>query len=135
MVVDASLAASWVLPDEYNEAADTVLNQLTGAVARVPTLFWHELRNILLVAERRSRLPQGGAEAALLRLRRLPIDEAGAGSDAAVLALAAKHALTAYDAAYLALAIADRLYLATIDRALAEAARHESVPLLGPLHL
>jgi predicted nucleic acid-binding protein len=133
LVVDASIAAAWVLPDEQNEAADAVMTRLAGITARVPTLFWHELRNILLMAERRGRLPVGGAEANVLRLRRLPIEEAGAGGDATVLALATRHRLTAYDAAYLALAVNDGLPLATTDRALAEACRREAVPLLGPL--
>jgi predicted nucleic acid-binding protein len=99
-------------------------------MARVPTLFWHEVRDILLVAERRNRLPQGGAESFLLRLS---IEEVDAGGDSVVLSLASRHALSAYDAAYLALALSDQLPIATIVRALAEATRREVVPLLGPL--
>jgi predicted nucleic acid-binding protein len=44
-----------------------------------------------------------------------------------------RHALSAYDATHLALALSDQLPLATVDRALAEAALREAVPLLGPL--
>jgi predicted nucleic acid-binding protein len=40
--------------------------------------------------------------------------------------------LSAYDAAYLALALLDRLPLATLDRRLAEAARTEQVTVLAP---
>ena len=44
--------------------------------------------------------------------------------------LAALHRLTAYDAAYLELALRRRLPLATLDAELAVAARAEDVPLL-----
>ena len=67
------------------------------------------------------------------RLRRLPLGDLGAGSDGAVLAVAMAHGLTAYDAAYLALAQEHGLPLATLDQKLAQAARHEGVALLGPL--
>ena len=56
------------------------------------------------MAERRGRIVAGEAAAAMGRLRRLPLEDAGAGSDVAVLALAMAYGLTAYDAAYLALA-------------------------------
>ncbi|WP_457661483.1 type II toxin-antitoxin system VapC family toxin [Sinorhizobium medicae] len=46
--------------------------------------------------------------------------------------LATVQGLSAYDAAYLELAIARSLPLATLDRKLAAAARAEKVPVLGP---
>jgi predicted nucleic acid-binding protein len=46
------------------------------------------------------------------------------------LALAGKHGLTSYDAAYLELALRRGLPLATRDRELRKAARSERVPLL-----
>ncbi len=51
--------------------------------------------------------------------------------EAAVLALARRHRLTVYDAAYLELAIREGSPLATLDTALMRAARGESVPLIG----
>lgn len=67
----------------------------------------------------------------MIEVRNLPLTDAGHGSDQAVLALAVKHALTAYDAAYLALALASDLPLATNDRRMAAAARVEQVPVRG----
>lgn len=133
IVIDASIAAAWMLPDEQNEAADAVLERLTAAPASVPSLFWHDARSLFLSAERRGRFPPGAAQAAMLRLRRLPIEDHGSGNDRAVLELAAAHGLTAYDAAYLALAVGAGGALATLDRKLAAAARRQLVPLLGPL--
>ena len=99
----------------------------------VPSLFWHETRNILVMAQRRGRIVAGEPAAAMGRLRRLPLEDAGAGSDGAALALTITHGLTAYDAAYLALAQERGLPLATLDQELAQAARREGVALLGPL--
>jgi len=55
-----------------------------------------------------------------------------AGQDGSVIKLATVQGLSAYDAAYLELAIARSLPLATLDRKLAAAARAEKVPVLGP---
>ena len=52
-VPDASIAAAWLLPDEDAALADLALDRLAGEMACVPSLFWHELRNLLLSAERR----------------------------------------------------------------------------------
>ena len=57
----------------------------------------------------------------------------GAGDGRVIAHLAFKHGLTTYDATYLALALAEGLPLATLDRQLAAAARAEKVPILGPL--
>lgn len=68
----------------------------------------------------------------MAQLRRLPIADAGAGSDHAVLALAAKHALTTYEASHLALALAQGTPFASTDQRLAAAALEESIKVLGP---
>jgi predicted nucleic acid-binding protein len=132
VVVDASIAAAWLLPEEDSDAAEAVIAALYGRPP-VPSLFWHEARNILIMAERRGRIVAGEAAAAMRRLRRLPLEVASAGSDDGVLALAMAHGLTAYDAAYLALARERDLPLATLDQKLAGAAHREGVALLGPL--
>jgi predicted nucleic acid-binding protein len=129
LVVDASVAAAWVLPDESSEAADAVLRRVAAEGAVAPELLWHELRNILLMAARRNRLPETEVVPALLRLRRLPIEaaETTSGGDAKLVALAVRHGLTAYDAAYLLLASDRGLPLATADRALRRSAAAEGV--------
>lgn len=132
VVVDASIAAAWLLPEEDSDAAEAVIASLSGR-SPVPSLFWHETRNILIMAERRGRIVAGESAAAMGRLRRLPLEDAGAGLDGAVLSLALAHGLTAYDAAYLALAQERGLPLATLDQKLAAAAHRERVALLGPL--
>lgn len=130
-VIDASLAAAWLLPEAYTEEAEAVVASI-DIPCPVPSLFWFEIRNILTVSERRGRIGTGGALVYMERVRRLPLDDAGIGSDGSILLLAAAHSLSAYDAAYLALANNRNVSLATLDRKLASAARREGVTVLGP---
>lgn len=130
-IIDASMAIAWLIPEEFSDDAEKVVASITDACI-APTLFWFEIRNILAMAERRGRLGVGDALINMERLRRLPIEDAGVGSDSAILLLASRHALTAYDAAYLSLALSRNLPLATLDRKLSIAARHEGIAVLGP---
>jgi predicted nucleic acid-binding protein len=76
VVIDASIAAAWLLPEEDSDAAEALIAALSGR-SPVPSLFWHEARNILIMAERRGRIVAGEAAAAMGRLRRLPLEDAG----------------------------------------------------------
>jgi len=106
---------------------------LVVTAGRVPSLFWFETRSLFLNAERRGRLKAGEAALSMAQLRGLPLQDEGAGADRLVLALAARRALSAYDASYLALAVQLALPLATADQRLAAAAAAEGVAVLGPL--
>ena len=132
-VVDVSLAAAWILPDEASPTADRLLATLNGGRALAPSLFWHEARSLVTMAERRGRIAKGEAFAYLGGLRALPLDTRGEDPDGPILNLAMAHGLSSYDATYLALALTERLPLATLDKKLAAAARAENVALLGPL--
>lgn len=88
LVVDASLAAAWFLPDEQNDAADRVMAGLDNNPGRVPSLFWFEIRNLFVVAERRGRLAHGEAAATMAQLRGFPIVDEGTGNDRLVVMLA-----------------------------------------------
>ena len=132
LVLDASVAAAWVLPDEENSVADAILHRVAAEGAVAPSLIWHELRNIFLMAARRGRLPQDEIVPSLLRLRRLPIEtvDVSASGDATLIGLASTYGLTAYDAAYLALAEDRDLPLATADRTLRLACEIHEVALV-----
>lgn len=130
-VMDASLAAAWLLPEEYSDAAEAVIATIQ-APCPVPSLFFFEIRNILAISERRGRITAGGAIINMERVRRLPLDDAGVGSDGLILLLANNHGLSAYDATYLALAINRGVPIATLDRKLAATARKEGATVLGP---
>ena len=128
-VLDTSVAASWAFPDESSALAGFAFDAMRdGAVALVPALWWFELRNTLLVGERRSRLTSDHTVAFLDALTGfdIRIQPVPHGSEP-ILPFARKHRLTVYDAAYLALAVAERAPLATLDAALLAAAKAEGV--------
>ena len=129
-VLDASIAACWILPDEQNARADVALELLTKETAWVPCLWHSETRNLLVMNERRGRVNESNVAAGLKFLTALPIHEDHDGSDEQTFDLARKHRLTFYDAAYLELAIRKAVSLATLDAALKVAAEAERVTLL-----
>src|ERR1035437_1362096 len=57
-VLDASVTLSWAFPDEQNPIALRAgqLLESSGETALVPSLWWYEVRNILIVNERRGRI-------------------------------------------------------------------------------
>ena len=56
IVVDASVTISWYLADEADASTRTVLETLRESEAFAPALWWFEVRNALLINERRGRL-------------------------------------------------------------------------------
>ena len=133
VVIGASMAAAWLMPDEKSHATDKILTTLPSMTALVPTLFRHEILNVIVLALRRGRIDNEKAAALLRTLRGLPLDERVVNDDATVLSLAIDHGLTAYDAVYLLLAGESGSSLATLDGKLAAAARRLSIGLVGPL--
>ena len=131
IVMDASVAVAFVAPDENSPVAVKALDYLADGIALVPSLFWHELRNALIVCERRKRIRPDQVASFLAQIRSLPMHDAGAGDDHEVLRLARAHGLTAYDAAYLGLALDQRAPLATTDAKLRLAAEREKAALFG----
>ena len=128
VVIDASVAAAWCLRDESGSAeADEIMVRLSGETGGVPEIFWHELRNIPIVAERRHRIEKEAAERHLRRLRDLPLATDSDQDDAETLALARRHDLSAYDAAYLETARRRSAELVTFDRKLAAAVSDRGV--------
>ncbi|TVR96231.1 MAG: PIN domain-containing protein [Rhodospirillales bacterium] len=132
-VVDASVTASWCFPDESHSAANSALRRLAEDDAVVPALWWFEVRNVLVVSERRGRIDAASSTEFISDLERLPIRIDRDPDSETILATARKHVFTVYDAAYLELARRLRAPIVTLDRALAAAARAEGVELIaGP---
>ena len=133
-VLDASVASSWVFPDEFDPIAENARIALRdGDTALTPAIWWYELRNTLVVGERRLRLNIHASEQFLAALGSFDIRVHPLPANAEPLfELARRHKLSFYDAAYLALAIAEGAPLATLDKALAKAAEREGVELLAP---
>jgi predicted nucleic acid-binding protein len=131
-VLDCSVTMSWCFDDEATPYTDAVRDRLADVRAIVPSLWPLEVANVAIVGERRNRLD----EARMLRffglLQGLPILVDDQTSDKAftdIIQLARLHHLSAYDAAYLELAIRRNLPLACLDGKLRTAATTAGVAL------
>ena len=136
IVVDASVAVSWLLYDELNETAQWVLDQMqAGVPVSVPSLWLLEITNGLFKAERQKRIDRKHRDSSLDRIERLPLMILAAPTLADLKILrhyAEKHQLTAYDAEYLRLAVERGYLLASLDGNLLAAAKREKVQVVGP---
>lgn len=131
VVVDSSVAASWCLPDEETPSSEAILDAIAADGMIVPSLFWYELRNVLIVCERRGRLEPGVTQAGLKRIGALPLQVEGRHDEKRLLDLARSFRLSVYDAAYLELAQRIGAPLATFDKALQKAAVATGITCLG----
>lgn len=108
LVVDASIALAWGLPDESSEYADAVLAVVERDGLRVPDLWAREIANGLAIAYRRGRITAHDERAFLAALSHLHIEVEETAPALTVIAQASAAAmhygLTAYDAAYVDLA-------------------------------
>ena len=132
-VLDCSVAISWCLVDENNDYANSILATMVDSEAFVPGIWSLEIANTLVVAERRNRMTKEQSEEAINLLQSLLIQvDIATDTNAldATLKLARQEGLSAYDAAYLELALRLKLPLATLDNRLAEAAIRCGVSLI-----
>jgi predicted nucleic acid-binding protein len=134
IVVDGSIALSWVLPDESAPATQHIRERIEAGIRPLVPSHWQlEVANALWMAERRNRISQADTSAALAAFQKLDIETDAetaqrAGSD--TLALARQHTLSIYDAAYLELAMRRGAPLASLDGSLRNAARKLKVAVL-----
>jgi predicted nucleic acid-binding protein len=133
LVLDASVALAWCFENEATAAADRVLERLAAEAASVPAIWHLEIANVLALSERRRRItPAGSAEfVALLETLEIVVDEETPWRALGrVLDLARQERLTAYDAAYLELAMRLGVPLASKDGDLCDAAERLGVSVL-----
>ena len=132
-VLDTSMTMSWFLEDEIDPRTLEVLRLLRHECAVVPSIWRLETANVLLLAERRKRITAAEAERLATMIDELPLIEdlhPLSGRINEMLRFSRSHGLTAYDAAYLELAMRFSLPLATLDRSLIRAAGEAGVPLV-----
>jgi predicted nucleic acid-binding protein len=122
------LSGAGVSRDEANATADQVFERVAAGRAHAPVLWWFEVRNVLVVNERRGRNDPPSSAAFLADLARLRIGLDRDADSEMVLGLARTHRLTVYDAAYLELAVRIGAPLATLDRKLAAALAPRGCP-------
>jgi predicted nucleic acid-binding protein len=135
VVIDASAAAPWLIPEERSAVTDQLFADVMSSRGTyfAPALWLWETANILLVSLRRRRVAQDGFDAGLGLLAACPV-----AFDALpdlhrrsqILRLANVHGLTFYDASYLELALRLNGQLASADRQLVAAAKSCGIPCL-----
>lgn len=131
VVVDASCAVKWFVPEKGADIAEALL--ASGQILVAPDLLPVETMNALLRKQRRREVsvalpPQALGALSALRLTLVP--HAPMLSDAATLSLKHRHPI--YDCFYLLVAQRRGLPLATFDRRLAALAESLAIPLWSP---
>jgi predicted nucleic acid-binding protein len=134
-VLDGSVTLAWYFADEKDAYADGVAATLPASPPVVPALWPLEVANAVLMGERRKSGTTAKASVWLQFLLSLPItidDETNVRAWDDILNLARTHGLTAYDAAYLELALRRGLPMATLDSKLKSAANAAGVAEYKP---
>ncbi|MGA8163675.1 MAG: type II toxin-antitoxin system VapC family toxin [Waddliaceae bacterium] len=132
-VLDCSVTMAWCFKDESNHFSDQVLEQMETAKVVVPAIWPLEVSNVLLLAKRRKRLStlQVSSFADALSALSITVDPSTTTRAMhSIYVLAEKTKLTIYDAAYLELALREKVPLATLDKDLIKAAKKSHIELL-----
>lgn len=114
LVVDASVAGKWLLPEKHSDAARSLID--SDYALQVPDLIYPEVANILWKRVRRGELSSDEAQIALLTLATTPlIVHPSIHFISRALDLAIRTVRTAYDSLYLALAMETSSRVVTAD--------------------
>ena len=136
LVIDASVVLSWLLREPTSEDAALAFNVLESlatpaAEAFMPAIGFLEIANVVARVEAKGLVDVQRIGGFMEMLRTLPLrvdHDTAALALGPVLDLARRHRLSAYDAAYLELALRRGLPLASLDAQLAKAAAAAGVP-------
>jgi predicted nucleic acid-binding protein len=134
-VLDTSVSLAWFLDRPVSRRAVQVWHSLRqGSRAVVPPLWLLEMANGFATAERRGVLARSDIDRCLTDIDVLLASSVDYSTTVISLrqafAAASGFRLTAYDAVYLETARTEHLPIATLDRAVADAARRAGVGLL-----
>ncbi len=131
-VIDASVTMPWFFPDEATTFTEGLLDSLGGQELWAPTLWILECTNVLQSAQRRRRIEATRRAEIAAELSELPVHlDPETPEFVSLDRLAASHGLSAYDAAYLELALRRSLVLVSLDVRLLAAARALGHPVLS----
>ncbi len=129
-VLDASIAECWAFDDEDHPVAALALERIRADEAMAPSLWWFEVRNTLIVNERRGRLSEADTAIFLRELSLFGVMIDRIPQETAILTFARQHRLTVYDASYLELAQREAIPLASLDTELRRAAAALGIALI-----
>ena len=132
LIVDASVVLAISLQEPTSKRAESILRErrLAGGALLAPAFLWLEVVNVLV---RRYRQPSEVVLESIFDLETLGLESVELDRLQLLLTIdvVARHGLSAYDAAYLALAESADAQLLTADRRLAAAAGARAIPLDG----
>lgn len=138
LVLDNSVAMRWCFKDGSETDliyAEKVLDSLAADYTFLVPNLWHlEAANALVRAQKREWLTTTQMHCFLDLVEQLPLtvdNQTAKQAMSATILLASEHNLSAYDAAYLELALRHQASLATLDVDLRKAANKINVPIFG----
>ena len=135
IIVDTSAAVAIILAEPRSQAAcDAMTNE---DLLHAPSLLIYEVTNALATSVRNDRIGESQSRLAAAQFAALPWSfetHSGALRIEAILDIAHRHSLTAYDASYLELAVRCSCPLLSLDAELRSAAKKEGVSVL-PIRL
>lgn len=130
-VIDCSASAALFLPDESSHSVREFFDRLKKAdKLLIPSLWWYELANVLIVSERRKRLNYRDVTKITSLFERLNLEtdnSTGFFYLERLYELAQRYKISSYDASYLELAIRDQANLCSLDIKLTQAAKNSGV--------
>ena len=133
-VLDCSMTMAWAFRDERTPGTLDALDLAAREACVAPGVWPLEVCNAVITAQRRGRFTSEDVPRFLALVGGLRVsveDSSLQHTFDGVLPLAMQHALSSYDAAYLELALRTKAPLATLDAALARAARAAGVEVIG----
>jgi predicted nucleic acid-binding protein len=133
-VLDCSMTMAWAFRDKTTPGTLEVLDLAAQEACVAPSVWPLEVCNAVITAQRRGRFTSADVPLFLGLVGDLCVsvdDLTLRQTVESVLPLAAHHALSSYDAAYLELALRKGAALATLDAGLARAARDAGVEVIG----
>lgn len=133
IVADASVALAWFFEEEQTAQALGILDKIEKEGLLVPSLWWSEIENGILMGERRGRKELAQSEAFLKLIQALPIEADETPRyrlSQDILRIGRQFQLTSYDAAYVELASRESAVLATFDESIRRTAQKLKIQVL-----
>lgn len=123
-VADNSVIVAWFVPGQATELTRKAWRLARKEQVHVPAIWQPEFVNVLSVLERRGLLERHQVDSAISKVERLGIEVHGTfRALAPLIDVVRRHAIKAYDASYLHVAVSMRAPLYTRDAKLRQAAR------------
>ena len=133
VVLDCSVAMAWCFTDQATPQTGALLDRMISELAVVPSLWFLEVGNVLIMAEKRGRISPEDSERFMRLMASLDLrvdSETPGRVFSHLVPLCRAFSLTTHDAVYLDVAQRQGLPLATLDQSLQRAAIVAGVDLV-----